>query len=120
MPKVMYVDDHVHNIRLVKMMLGETGCEVIGFGRAAQALEYIEQNTIDMLLVDLTMPFIDGITIIRSIRADPKHSEIPIVVITASADNNDRYEAIEAGANEYIKKPFDRPMLISLVNKYLL
>jgi CheY-like chemotaxis protein len=97
--------------------LGAT-LEIARNGR--EALEALaRQNNIDLVLMDIMMPEMDGLTAMMEIRKQPQHSRLPIIALTAKAMQSDRQKCLEAGADDYISKPIDVDKLVSLCRVWL-
>jgi CheY-like chemotaxis protein len=83
-------------------------------------LEFLaKQNTLDMILMDIMMPEMDGYETIRAIRAQERWRKLPIIALTAKAMRGDKAKCIEAGANDYLAKPIDTNKLLSLMKVWL-
>lgn len=105
MPNILIADDEKEIVRLLKIYLETDGVTVWEANDGAQALEIIERRDIDLVLVDIMMPKIDGYTVIKKIRQREKY--IPVMVISAKITLSDRVLGIDLGADDYITKPFE-------------
>ncbi|MBF0537601.1 MAG: response regulator [Nitrospirae bacterium] len=114
---IMIADDSPSIRQIVKMALGEAGYNVIEACDGADALSKIEGATIHMVLVDLNMPKVDGLDVIKGIRANPAHRFVPIVMITTESSVSKRQEGRACGATGWIIKPFKQEQLLSIVKK---
>ncbi|HSM79347.1 MAG TPA: response regulator [Bryobacteraceae bacterium] len=103
--RVLVADDKESSRELVRTVLASQGYEVTEAADGRQALESIERERPDLVLLDLHMPELDGYTVVSRIRADPRLAGIPVVALTASAMSGDRERALEAGFSAYIAKP---------------
>ncbi len=118
--RILLVDDDVRNLFALASLLEERGLEVIFSETGAEALEILRSNpTIDLVLMDIMMPQMDGYETIRAARQMPQAAEMPIIAVTAKAMHGDREKSIEAGASDYITKPVDPARLISMVSTWL-
>ena len=118
--RVLVVDDDVRNIFAITSLLEAQDIDVRFAENGRQALERIEQDRdIDLVLMDIMMPEMDGYAAIRAIREKPQWSTLPIVALTAKAMQGDRAKCIEAGATDYITKPIDAEQLLSLLRVWL-
>jgi len=103
---VLVVDDTIENLRLLSHMLGEQGYDVRAVTNGRQALLAVEQDLPDLILLDISMPGMDGYEVCRSLKLRPDCHDIPVMFITAMSDTPDKVRAFEAGAVDYITKPF--------------
>lgn len=103
---ILVVDDNEDNLELVEDMLDDEGYEnIICLTSALEAYEELEKTSIDLILLDIMMPQINGIEACKKIKSDKKQQDIPIIIITAKSDLETLKEAFDSGANDYIKKP---------------
>lgn len=103
--KVLVVDDDNTTRRLLSIYLKGSGFEVITAENGLDAIEKIGMNNVNLVITDLNMPYMDGIELVKSLRADPAWSHIPILMVTTEADPEEQNKALAAGANGYITKP---------------
>jgi formate hydrogenlyase transcriptional activator len=104
--RILCVDDGPRNLSLLDAMLSPRGYRVITALSGPEALEKIQTERIDLCLLDVMMPGMDGYEVCRRIKADDLHRGIPVVMITSHADTDNRIRGIEAGAEDFISKPF--------------
>lgn len=122
--KVLVVDDSrimrniVKNAMAQHPRLGEATCLEAGDG--AEALRLIEAQKIDLLLLDWNMPMMNGIDLVKKLRAVPAHAKLPIIMITSEAAKYNVIEAIKAGVNDYLVKPVSERMLIDKIDRLAL
>src|ERR1700722_14104261 len=109
MPVILIVDDRVTNRSIFsKIALSvQPGVEAITFERSSSAMDWVSQNTADLVIVDYKMPERDGAEFTRRVRAMPELSDVPVVVITAHDDRQFRLAALEAGATDFLHTPID-------------
>ena len=105
MPNILIADDEKEIVTLLKIYLETDGIIVFEANDGVQALDILEKNEIDLALVDIMMPKIDGYQVIKKIRHQKKY--IPIIVISAKVTLSDRVLGIDLGADDYITKPFE-------------
>ncbi len=113
--RVLCVDDEPLNLNLLEALLVPRGYEMIKARNGQEALEKIRTERIDICLLDVMMPVMDGFEVCRRIKADQDHGNIPVVMITAYADKENRIRGIEAGAEDFISKPFDKGEVLARV-----
>lgn len=118
--KVLLADDDMRNVFALNTLLDEHGMKVITAGDGKEALELLQQNSdIDIVLMDIMMPEMDGYTAIRHIRSNRANASLPVIALTAKAMAEDREKCIAAGASDYITKPVDNNKLLSLIRVWL-
>jgi class 3 adenylate cyclase len=111
---VLAVDDHPANLRLLDAVLSPNGYRVITASSGEQALDLLHSSGIDLVLLDIVMPGIDGYEVCRRIRSEPSTAFLPVVMITASGEQ-EKTQAIKAGADDFINKPFHHGELLARV-----
>lgn len=116
MPKVLVVDDDAHIRELVRLYLEDEGIEVVQKGNGAEALEYAENHSPDLVVLDIMMPGMDGWDLCANLR---ELGDVPILMITAKGQPADRIKGFKLGTDDYLAKPFD-PMELTLRVKALL
>ena len=116
--KIVYVEDELEMIDLVKLILNRKGYEVIGAAGGREGLDIIRDVLPDLVLLDLMMPDIEGWEVYQQMRADDATKHIPVIVITAKAQNIDKVLGLHiAKVNDYISKPFSPQDLVTSVEK---
>jgi DNA-binding response OmpR family regulator len=103
--KILLVDDDQDTLRLVGMMLQRQGYEVRAVNNGAQAITMAQEDTPDLILLDIMMPEMDGYEVARRLRGDPGTAEVPIIMFTAKSQVDDKVMGFEAGADDYLTKP---------------
>jgi two-component system chemotaxis sensor kinase CheA len=117
---VLVVDDDIRNVFALSSRLETYGIRVLYGDNGKSGIEMLKQNPqIDLILMDIMMPEMDGYTAIREIRTIPKYVKLPIVTLTAKAMEDDLEKSMEAGASDYITKPVDVDKLLSLLKIWL-
>ena len=118
---VLIVEDNKVNLKLLNAMLSKVNVNVISALNGKEAVEITKSNKVDLILMDVHMPVLDGFQATRMIREDEKENDhIPIVALTALAMHGDREKCLESGMDDYISKPFKKDELYEIVKKYLL
>ncbi len=118
--KIVYVEDELEMIDLVKLILSRKGYDVIGAAGGREGLDIIREIIPDLVLLDLMMPDIEGWDVYQQIRADEATKHIPVIVVTAKAQNIDKVLGLHiAKVNDYISKPFSPQDLVASVEKVL-
>lgn len=117
--RILIVDDEPRNIRLVENILYAEPYDLIAATSGPEALENVSQKSPDLILLDIMMRSMSGYEVCRQIKSNPQHRMIPIVMVTALSDVNDRVEAMEAGADDFLSKPIDAAELIVRVRSLL-
>lgn len=105
-PLVLVADDDPDIMSLVTLRLGLDGYEMIGAPDGERAVEEALERTPDLALIDVTMPKLDGYEVAERLRQHEPTSAIPIILLTARVQDSDVARGIEAGADDYVKKPF--------------
>ena len=118
-PVILVVDDISQNNDLLEAYLVPQGYEVIKAVSGEEALEKLASNQIDLILLDVMMPGMDGFEVTRRIRQDKKNKLMPIILVTALKETEDRIKGIQAGCDDYISKPFDKRELLARVQSLL-
>lgn len=117
--RILMVDDHPSNLKLLSFILEKFGYEVRVAADAEQALLAVSEFQPRLILMDLQLPGMDGLELTRRLKADPRHSNVVIVAVTASAMKGDEQKAKEAGCDGYITKPVDTRTLPALIERFL-
>ncbi len=112
---VLIVDDNPANMKLVSFLLAKKGYEVSCASSAAAAIERLETSIPSAILLDLQMPSIDGFSLARRLKADPRTRDIALLAVTAYAMIGDERRAREAGCDGYVTKPIDTRALPGIV-----
>ena len=118
--KILVVDDDMRNVFALSSILEEKGMEVLTAENGRMAMETLkDMPDIDLVLMDIMMPEMDGFEAMRRIRSQSRFKKLPIIALTAKAMKGDRHKCIEAGANDYLAKPVDVDRLLSLLRVWL-
>jgi CheY-like chemotaxis protein len=117
---VLVVEDDVRNIFALTTALEPKGMKVTIARNGREALEALETApNIDLVLMDVMMPEMDGLEATAAIRKNPKWAKLPIIALTAKAMKDDHDRCVQAGANDYLSKPLDVDMLLSLLRVWM-
>jgi CheY-like chemotaxis protein len=116
--KILIVEDNEDARNFMKLLIEKYGYQVVEATDGIEALEKFRREQPDLVLMDVSLPIVDGLTTTRAIREIESSGEVPIIVVTAFGKSFNG-QAIEAGCNELISKPVDFDVLRSLIEKYL-
>ncbi len=119
MAAILTVDDSASIRRAIKIALSGEGHEVIEAGDGAEGLSKAEASRFNLIITDLNMPVMDGLTMIRNLRAKPAHAGVPILFLTTESDAGLKAQARAAGATGWLTKPFQPEQLVQVVKKVL-
>ena len=117
---ILYVEDNPDNRSLIRRVLEAEDYAVVEAINAQQALEKLEISNIDLVLMDINMPDMDGYTLTAKIKAIQKFSKIPIVAVTANVMRGDREKSLGAGCDGYIQKPIDIDTLSQQIERFII
>jgi DNA-binding response OmpR family regulator len=118
--RILVVDDEVGALTLIGIMLERGGFNVLKAKDAQDALAVLEQNLPDLIILDVMMPGMDGITLCRVIRDRHETARIPILILSAKNDADSVMRGMEAGADDYLPKPILHHDLVSKVKHMLM
>ncbi len=119
MARILVADDDVDIRELVEFKLSTMGHDIVAVGDGAAAVEACRANKPDLAVLDVMMPGVSGLDAIREIRADPALADLPVILLTARAQESDVETGFDSGADDYITKPFSPRELASRVEALL-
>ena len=118
--KILLVDDDVRNIFALTSALEQKGVQVEIGRNGFEAISKLDEvSDIDLVLMDIMMPGMDGLEATRRIRQDPRFQKLPIIAVTAKAMKDDQEQCLKAGTNDYLAKPIDLDRLFSLLRVWM-
>ena len=117
--KVLIVEDNERNLKLFRLIIGFLGYEVFSAKNGEEGVRMAKEMEPDLILMDIQMPVMDGITAMDNIRADEKIKDIPVIALTSYAMRGDRERFLQHGFTDYIAKPVGKDSLIGAVRKIL-
>ena len=116
---ILYVEDNQDNRKLVRRVLEADGYTVNEAENAQEALAYLNTKPPALILMDISMPDMDGYALTAKIRAMPEFTKIPIIAMTANVMRGDRERSLEAGCDGYIQKPIDIDILTQQIERFI-
>lgn len=118
--KILVVEDNDMNMQLVEFLLEEGGYEIVKATSGEEALSLTRDGaTPDLILMDIHLPGMDGLSVVRAMKGDTRTARIPILALTAHAMRGDRDRFLEAGCDGYISKPIDVKTFLTSIQQYL-
>lgn len=118
-PRILVVEDEIAIQELLRYSLEQAAFEVVVVGSAEAALEEIRQRLPALVLLDLMLPGMSGSALAKRLRSDARTRELPIIMVTARADESDRVQGLDIGADDYVSKPFSPKELIARIRAVL-
>jgi two-component system alkaline phosphatase synthesis response regulator PhoP/two-component system response regulator VicR len=115
--KILAVDDERHIVRLVEVNLQRAGYEVVTAFDGREALEKVKSENPDLVVLDVMMPYMDGFEVLKNLKADPATAEIPVIMLTAKAQDADVFRGWQSGVDCYLTKPFNPMELLTFVKR---
>src|SRR5438105_7962188 len=119
MKTIVVADDNTPNRELISAILSGRGFHVVEASNGRETLEKVAAGPADLLLLDIHMPELDGFGVVRELRRDARFARLPIVALTASAMVGDAEQALAAGFDAYLAKPYEINEVVALINKVL-
>ena len=115
--KILAVDDERHIVRLVEANLQRAGYQVVTAYDGREALEKVKAEEPDLIVLDVMMPYMDGFEVLKNLKADPVTAEIPVIMLTAKAQDADVFRGWQSGVDCYLTKPFNPMELLTFVKR---
>ena len=119
MARILVVEDDPRGYRLLDFRLKSQSHEVIGAIDGGEALEVASKEKPDLILLDIMIPVIDGFQVLRKLKSQAETKNIPVIMLTARNQEKDIVDGLEAGAADYVTKPFSSAELVARVNRAL-
>lgn len=119
MRSILTVDDSASMRQMVAFTLKHAGYDVIEAVDGQDALDKLEGRQVDLVLTDQNMPRMDGLTLTRTLRAQPRHGRVPILILTTESSDDMKQAGRAAGATGWLVKPFDPPRLLEVIGRVI-
>ena len=117
MRKILVVDDERHIVRLIQVNLERQGYQVVTAHDGKEALEKVASEKPDLVVLDVMMPYMDGFEVLRTLRRNPETAELPVIMLTAKAQDQDVFRGWPEGVDMYLTKPFNPQELLTFVKR---
>ena len=117
--KILVVEDNDMNMQLVEFLLEEGGYDIVKATSGEEALAITRDASPDLILMDIHLPGMDGLSVVRAMKEDARTSRIPILALTAHAMRGDRDRFLDAGCDGYISKPIDVKTFVASIERYI-
>lgn len=115
--KVLVCDDERHIVRLIQVNLERQGYQVVTAFDGKEGLEKIRSEKPNLVVLDVMMPYMDGFEVLKTIRREPETENLPVIMLTAKAQDKDVFEGYHYGADMYLTKPFNPMELVTFVKR---
>lgn len=115
--KILVVDDERHIVRLVQVNLERAGYQIVTAYDGVEALEKVKSESPDMVVLDVMMPRMDGFEVLKNLQADARYQNIPVIMLTAKAQDADIFKGWASGVSSYLTKPFNPRELLVFVER---
>ncbi|MCA0457390.1 MAG: response regulator [Chloroflexi bacterium] len=119
MAKILIVEDYPVTQRVLSLTLKNSGHEVQIANHGLEALQQLDSGSVDLALVDIAMPEMDGLELLRHLRNDARYQELPVIMLTASGQDEDRAIALTIGADGFLSKPTSSRELLDTINRFV-
>ncbi len=118
-PKILACDDERHIVRLIQVNLERAGYGVITAFDGTDALRKVDSDRPDLIVLDVMMPKMDGFEVLKRLQANPETRDIPVIMLTAKAQDMDVFKGWSSGASAYLTKPFNPLELLTFIKRVL-
>jgi two-component system cell cycle response regulator DivK len=118
--RVLIIEDNIDNYELVRFLLERSGCDTIWARSGREGIEMARSGHPDLILMDLTLPEMDGWTATERLKSNPQTKHIPVIALTAHTLPGDRKRALEAGCDDYLSKPMDIILFNQIIEQTLM
>jgi len=118
-PRILIVDDNPTNLEVLQVRLKAQGYELVTAVDGMDALAKVREFEPDLVLLDVMMPKLDGISVVKRLKQDSTFGFMPVILVTAKADTRDVVAGLEAGGDDYLTKPFEQAALVARVRSML-
>lgn len=115
--KIVVCDDERHIVRLIQVNLERQGYQVVTAFDGKEGLEKIKAEKPNLVVLDVMMPYMDGFEVLKTLRRDPETESLPVIMLTAKAQDKDVFEGYHYGADMYLTKPFNPMELVTFVKR---
>ncbi|MDY6959270.1 MAG: response regulator [Halobacteriota archaeon] len=116
---ILVIEDNPDNLDLVTEILEDEGYTIIGAGSAEEGIKKLREGEVDLVLMDVGLPDMDGLEATRIVKADKKLNRIPIIALTAYAMKGDKEKVLGAGCDGYLTKPLDEDTLLNTIEAFV-
>jgi len=117
--KILIVDDEPNNVDFLEQALEDSGYQLINATNGQEALNKIQSEQPDLILLDLNMPIMDGFTVLAKVKEDPNLRDIPVIIISSEQESKSVVKGIKQGAEDYLTKPVNAGLLVKKVKDFL-
>ena len=119
MKKILVVDDDIMNLKMAEIILRRKGYDSVKVNCGEECLEYLQNETVDLILLDVHMPGMDGFEVLRTLKQSETLKEIPVIFLTANNETDTEIRGLKEGAYDFITKPFVAEIMIQRIERIL-
>ena len=117
--KILFVDDEPDIVMMVEMRIKASGFDVVTGNSGQEAIDLAKEHKPDLIILDVMMPAPNGFQVCRTLKDDPEFKDTPIIFLTAKTTDSDQFWGVEAGANDYMTKPYNIEDLMTKIKGFL-